>query len=93
MSLELVSENRSFGGSQKVFRHPSNTCGCTMTFAAYLPPKAAEEPVPVSALRAEDPGVTARLKTLEKQGLIRLETLERHRDPGCPTRGHVDRPG
>lgn len=47
MALELVSENRSFGGSQKVFRHPSETCGCEMTFAAYMPPQAADGPVPV----------------------------------------------
>ncbi|TCS64492.1 S-formylglutathione hydrolase [Primorskyibacter sedentarius] len=47
MSFELLSENRSFGGSQKVFRHPSNSCGCDMTFAAYLPPQAEDGPVPV----------------------------------------------
>ncbi|MEP6265772.1 MAG: S-formylglutathione hydrolase [Paracoccaceae bacterium] len=45
--MELISENRSFGGSQKVFKHPSNTCGCEMTFAVYLPPQAAAGPVPV----------------------------------------------
>lgn len=45
--MELVSENRSFGGRQKVIRHPSNTCGCEMTFAAYLPPQAEIGPVPV----------------------------------------------
>jgi len=45
--MELISENRSFGGSQQVFRHPSNTCGCEMTFAAYLPPQAQDGPVPV----------------------------------------------
>ncbi len=47
MTLELVSENRSFGGRQKVFKHPSNTCGCEMTFAIYLPPQAADGPVPL----------------------------------------------
>jgi len=47
MEMELVSENRSFGGRQQVFRHPSNTCGCEMTFAAYLPPQARAGPVPV----------------------------------------------
>lgn len=45
--MELVSENLSFGGSQKVFRHASNVCGCEMTFAAYLPPQANGGPVPV----------------------------------------------
>ena len=45
--MELLSENRSFGGRQQVYRHPSNTCGCEMTFAAYLPPQAEDGPVPV----------------------------------------------
>ncbi|SFD62911.1 S-formylglutathione hydrolase [Roseivivax sediminis] len=45
--MDIVSQNRSFGGIQTVYRHPSNTCGCEMTFAAYLPPQAADGPVPV----------------------------------------------
>lgn len=45
--MDIVSENRSFGGRQQVFRHPSNTCGCEMTFGAYLPPQAEDRPVPV----------------------------------------------
>jgi len=47
VSLDIVSETRSFGGKQSVFRHNSNTCGCEMTFAAYLPPQAELGPVPV----------------------------------------------
>lgn len=47
MGLEIVSENRSFEGIQAVYRHSSNTCGCEMTFGAFLPPQAADEPVPV----------------------------------------------
>ncbi|XDA99030.1 S-formylglutathione hydrolase [Sulfitobacter sp. LCG007] len=47
MDLEVVSENRSFGGVQSVYRHSSNACGCEMTFGAYLPPQAATGPVPV----------------------------------------------
>ncbi|MEM8729786.1 MAG: S-formylglutathione hydrolase [Pseudomonadota bacterium] len=47
MPLDLVSENASFGGRQLVYRHSSNTCGCEMTFAAYLPPQAKDGPVPV----------------------------------------------
>ena len=45
--VDLVSENRSFGGVQKVFTHASGTCRCDMTFAAYLPPQVADGPVPV----------------------------------------------
>ena len=45
--MEIVSENRSFGGTQGVYRHASETCGCDMTFAVYLPPQAKVGPVPV----------------------------------------------
>ncbi len=47
MVVETISDNRSFGGRQKVFRHPSNSCGCEMTFGVYLPPQAEDGPVPV----------------------------------------------
>lgn len=46
MELEVVSENRCFGGVQAVYTHPSNTCGVEMTFAVYLPPQAEDGPVP-----------------------------------------------
>ena len=45
--METVSENRAFGGMQGVYRHASAVCGCDMTFGLYLPPQAAEGPVPV----------------------------------------------
>ncbi|WP_299846856.1 S-formylglutathione hydrolase [uncultured Roseovarius sp.] len=44
--MEVVSQNRCFGGVQSVCTHPSNTCGVEMTFAVYLPPQAEEGPVP-----------------------------------------------
>ena len=44
--METVSENRCFGGTQGVYRHTSDCCGCEMTFGAYIPPQAAEGPVP-----------------------------------------------
>ena len=46
MTIEVVSENRCFGGKQAVYTHPSNTCGVEMTFAVYLPPQAEDGPVP-----------------------------------------------
>lgn len=46
MEIEVVSQNRCFGGVQSVYTHPSNTCGVEMTFAVYLPPQAEEGPVP-----------------------------------------------
>ena len=45
--METLSENRSFGGVQGVYRHRSTTCACDMTFGLYLPPQAERGPVPV----------------------------------------------
>ncbi|WBU57471.1 S-formylglutathione hydrolase [Paracoccus sediminicola] len=47
MSLETLSENRSFGGRQGVYRHASTATGTEMTFAVYLPPQAEQAEVPV----------------------------------------------
>ncbi|WP_220185201.1 S-formylglutathione hydrolase [Paracoccus sp. S1E-3] len=47
MSLETLSQNRSFGGMQGVYRHASDATGTDMTFALYLPPAAEKGPVPV----------------------------------------------
>ena len=47
MTLETISENRSFGGVQGVYRHASGATGTDMTFALYLPPQAEKGPVPV----------------------------------------------
>ena len=48
MTLETLSENRSFGGTQGVYRHRSEVTGTDMTFAVYLPPDAGGAgPVPV----------------------------------------------
>ncbi|MHA1127850.1 MAG: S-formylglutathione hydrolase [Alphaproteobacteria bacterium] len=45
--MKTISENASFGGLQGVYSHQSDACNCEMTFAVYLPPQAAEGPVPV----------------------------------------------
>jgi S-formylglutathione hydrolase len=45
--METIAENRSFGGTQTVYKHASESCGCDMTFAVYLPPQAKDGPVPV----------------------------------------------
>jgi len=44
--MDVVSQNRCFGGVQMVCTHPSETCGVDMTFAVYLPPQADGGPVP-----------------------------------------------
>ncbi|MBR9867168.1 MAG: S-formylglutathione hydrolase [Oceanospirillales bacterium] len=40
MSLELVSQTKSFGGWHKQYNHKSSALGVTMRFAIYLPPQA-----------------------------------------------------
>ncbi len=45
--METVSENVCFDGTQGVYSHESEVCGCPMTFAVYLPPQAKSGPVPV----------------------------------------------
>jgi S-formylglutathione hydrolase len=45
--MQTRSENRAFGGVQGVYTHDSAACACPMTFGLFLPPQAAEGPVPV----------------------------------------------
>lgn len=45
-SLETLSESRSFGGTQGVYRHRSQATGTAMTFGLYLPPQIREGRVP-----------------------------------------------
>jgi len=44
---ETVSAARCFGGTQYVFRHGSAATNTQMRFAAFVPPQAAEGPLPV----------------------------------------------
>lgn len=45
--MELISENRCFGGQQRRYRHDSQTLGVAMTFSIFLPPQAEDASVPV----------------------------------------------
>ncbi|MYM62812.1 S-formylglutathione hydrolase [Pseudomaricurvus sp. HS19] len=48
MTIEIVSQAKTFGGWHKQYTHVSATTNCTMRFAIYLPPQAsAENKVPV----------------------------------------------
>jgi len=47
MSVEPISDVRSFGGRQLRFKHSSKVLHCDMTFAVYLPAVATEKKVPV----------------------------------------------
>ena len=44
--MDLVSQSRCHGGVQSVWRHTSAACGGEMTFGVFLPPQAAQRPVP-----------------------------------------------
>ena len=45
--MELIAENRCFGGRQLRYRHTSESLACDMVFAVYLPPQAEQGSVPV----------------------------------------------
>lgn len=45
--MKTISENASFGGTQGVYSHASDSCGCDMTFGLFLPAEAQDGPVPV----------------------------------------------
>ncbi|MEM9575507.1 MAG: S-formylglutathione hydrolase [Pseudomonadota bacterium] len=45
--METISENACFGGTQGVYSHPSESCGCDMTFGLFLPQEAKDGPVPL----------------------------------------------
>ena len=47
MSLEIVSQNKSFGGTQFIYRHTSTETGTPMRFAAFIPPQAEKSKAPV----------------------------------------------
>ncbi|MDA0148896.1 S-formylglutathione hydrolase [Vibrio sp. LaRot3] len=48
MSLELVSQTKTFGGWHKQYSHSSTSVNCAMRFAIFLPPNASPaNPVPV----------------------------------------------
>jgi S-formylglutathione hydrolase len=45
--MKTISENACFGGTQGVYSHTSDACGCDMTFGLFLPLEARDGPVPV----------------------------------------------
>jgi S-formylglutathione hydrolase len=47
MTLERIEHRACFGGWQDVYRHRSETLGCEMNFAVYLPPQAEARKLPV----------------------------------------------
>ncbi len=45
--MKTVSTAKAFGGVQGVYSHRSEACDCEMTFAVFVPPQAANGPLPV----------------------------------------------
>lgn len=45
--MELTESNLAFGGTQQVWRHDSDTLGCAMNVAVYVPPHAEGARLPV----------------------------------------------
>ena len=44
--MELVESIKEHGGFLNRYTHASDSCACAMTFSVYLPPQAADAPVP-----------------------------------------------
>ena len=47
MALDVVAQSRCFGGTQCAYQHQSSETGTPMRFAAFVPPQADKQPVPV----------------------------------------------
>src|SRR5262252_1926274 len=47
MALDIVSQSRCFGGTQFIYQHQSTETATAMRFAAFIPPRADQRPVPV----------------------------------------------
>ncbi len=45
-AINLVSTQKTFGGSQSQYKHFSDSCQCEMTFSVFLPPHAESAPGP-----------------------------------------------
>ena len=45
--MQTISENACFGGTQGVYSHASDACGCDMTFGLFMPKAASKGPVPL----------------------------------------------
>ena len=45
--MEMIADNKSFGGQQRRYRHESDTLGVPMTFSVFLPPQSESRAVPV----------------------------------------------
>ena len=92
MALETVSEVRSHGGTQGVYRHPSSATGTDMTFSLFMPPQPEKgEPLPVlwylSGLTCSPANVTEKGEyraACARQGVIFVAPDTSPRGEGVP---------
>jgi S-formylglutathione hydrolase len=75
--LTLQTHHACFGGSVRYYSHLSRECDCDMRFAVFIPPQAAERPVPVlyylSGLTCTEENFTAKAgaqRYAAEQGLM-----------------------
>ena len=90
--MQQVSANRSYGGTQGVYRHASTSTGTDMTFAVYVPPHAAGATLPVvwylSGLTCTHANVTEKgeyRRACAERGLIFVAPDTSPRGLGVPT--------
>ncbi|WP_034695006.1 S-formylglutathione hydrolase [Acidovorax sp. NO-1] len=70
ISLDLLSSHTCFGGEQRFYQHASAEIGLPMKFSVYLPPQAAQGPVPAVLYLA---GLTCNEETfMTKAGAQRM---------------------
>ncbi len=91
MPLEIVSQARSFGGRQLVYRHDAQETGCAMRFAAFVPPQAEHGRVPVlwylSGLTCTEDNVTSKAgaqRVAAELGLMLIAPDTSPRGDGVP---------
>ena len=76
--MELIEKHASFGGWQNVYRHYSQSLKCEMNVGVYLPPKAANEKLPVlywlSGLTCNDENFTTSVTRLSTTLLLLRRT-------------------
>ena len=73
MTIETVSESRSFGGIQGVYRHPSRSTATEMVFSLFLPPQAEAGPVPLLTFLS---GLTCTHSNVTEKGEYRRACAE-----------------
>ena len=89
--METVATARSHGGTQGVYRHEAASTRCPMTFSVFVPPQAAQGPVPVlwflSGLTCTHANVTDKgefRRAAAEHGVVVVAPDTSPRGPGVP---------